>query len=746
MARPISYNGQPPGVGGPPPRLGMMNPNQPQPMYHPQQQQHLQHHQARPLPQQQHPYLPHQQQHRPVYSTPQHQHQQQYMPQHQHIQYQQQQHQHGAVASPRPQFIQRPPLMVAPTMPVPMPAPSSAQQQQRPLYNPSSNNIVVSSSAVSAAGGFVLRTPSLGAAPSISMAAQPANTNPNFRPVMMRPPGVFTAGPATVIASPGLARMPVAITSAMRPVFIAAGPPSIIKNPTRTKALLERPVPVIKIKQKTNTLLSNFWGDDIDISKDGRVIDRSSDDVKSPNGSEKKQRLPRQTGIVVGIDFGNTFTGVSYAHQGDGEMIDVVKPRHLNAYAKVPTVSLYKTNENKALVDWGSSALAAYKRSKADRVLIKDYKLLLFDQGARGRLENGLHLTDVLTQYLQSIHRHLMEEVNKSQVLAAESVPIHYCITVPQAWTLPTRELILRCYVEAGIILQTPALNMTVITEAEAAATYCREKCEEFESLKDGDIFMICDAGGLTTNVTVFRVDDGLGVRQFVRMSSSHAENCGSVMLDRRFRELILSRLSGLDMEAKPQRQKAFETLLEGFGEIKSQFDGNSREEVKHLSVPMGLDVKDLDPVPAWLEDEYMALSGQELCECVFDPVVEQVQNLIDAQSKVHPVCAGLFMVGGFGANKYLLHTLEVAAEKNRVLNSNNSRHSVTSNGMDSKRSSLANGMADLKLSNGDPNHQQSGPGTIKKVIMVQKAELAVARGAVIYGLKSASQHTKAFL
>ena len=62
----------------------------------------------------------------------------------------------------------------------------------------------------------------------------------------------------------------------------------------------------------------------MDVTKEGRVIDRSElDPLKSP--SERNQRLPRQTGIVVGIDFGNTFTGVSYAHQGDGEMIDVVK-------------------------------------------------------------------------------------------------------------------------------------------------------------------------------------------------------------------------------------------------------------------------------------------------------------------------------------------------------------------------------------------------------------------------------------
>ncbi|KAI8605288.1 hypothetical protein EDD21DRAFT_363987 [Dissophora ornata] len=434
---------------------------------------------------------------------------------------------------------------------------------------------------------------------------------------------------------------------------------------------------------------------------------------RAKSSSEWRKKTPKQPGIVVGIDFGNTFTGVSYAHQNDGEMIDIVKwPKHLNAYSKVPTVSLYKTNEDKSLVEWGSSALASYKRSRTDRVLIRNYKLELFDQGARGRLEHGLHLTDVFTQYIHSIHRYLIEEVNKTQVLSAASVPIHYCITVPQAWTLPTRELILRCYVEASVILQTPAPNMTVITEAEAAATYCREHCVEFESLKDGDVFMVCDAGGLTTHVTAFRVDDALGVRQFMRLSSSHAEDCGSIMLDSKFKELVLQRLAGLDLDAKPQRQKAFETLLEGFEEIKSQFDANSRDEVKHILVPMGLDVSELDPTPSWMEDEYMALSGQELCQVVFDPVVEKVQSLVSEQSKVHPSCACLFLVGGFGANKYLHRQLLQSA-----LDAEEARMADNSNG-----------------------------GVIQSVVMVQKAELAVARGAVIYGLKSAAQQNKAFL
>ncbi|KAF9175865.1 hypothetical protein BGX20_009985 [Mortierella sp. AD010] len=592
--------------------------------------------------------------------------------------------------------------------------PGSLPQQQHYIQQPGVNNIrpTIQPQLVSAHPGlpnasYILRTPTMAPtrlAQGTNMIL-PASATIVRPPITIRPQGnAVPIGPGTIISSPGLTRMP--LVGNMRPVYIAAGPPSIIKNPLRTKLLLERPVPRIVVRQKINTLLSDFWGEDTDVTKDGRIINITE---RMKNSAQSKAKTPKQTGIVVGIDFGNTFTAVSYAHQNDGEMIDVVKwPKHLNSYSKVPSVSLYKTNEGKSLVEWGSSALASYKRSKTDRVLIRDYKLQLFDLDARGRLEHGLHLTDVFIQYIRSVHLHLMEEVNKSQVLSATSVPIHYCITIPQSWTLPTRELILRCYVEAGVILQTPAPNMTVITEAEAAATYCREHCAEFESLKDSDVFMICDAGGLTTDVTSFRVDDSLGVRQFVRLSHSQDMDCGSVMLDRRFKEFILQRLSGLDVDAKPQRQKAFETLLEGFVDIKSQFDANAIDEVKHISVPMGLDVGELSPTPSWMEDEYMSLSGQDLCNIVFDPVIDKIQNLIQKQSKVHPECAALFLVGGFGANKYLHYKLSLSAE-------------------------------------GGPD-ARAGEGVIKKVLMVQKAELAVARGAVIYGLKSASRLSKAFL
>lgn len=406
-------------------------------------------------------------------------------------------------------------------------------------------------------------------------------------------------------------------------------------------------------------------------------------------------------------------------------------------------MNLYNSETDvRKLTEWGSSAVASYRRSKGDRTLISDYKLQFFDQGRRAVLKHGLFLTDVMTHYLRGLHEYLLEEINKAQVVAKSgTVSMHYSVTVPKSWSKPTHGLILRCYVDAGIIPQIRASNVVVISEAEAAAAYCREHCVETDSFEDGDLFMICDAGGRTTQVTVFRVDDSLGVRQFEYLSSSHAEDCGSTILDQKFKDFVLKRLSGLDLDARPQRQKALESLLDGFTEIKSLFDAGAKDEIKHLSVPMGLDIYELNPTPDWMDDDFMAISGQELCDKVFDPVIEWIVELILEQAQQHPrIFAGLFLVGGFGRNKYLFHKLKETFLLPRPPSTASPQHSgslYSQPPSNASRGNLASieEVPEMGIGMGGGIHA----GLIEQVIMVPRAELAVARGAVMYGLKSSA-------
>src|SRR5690348_16356776 len=135
-------------------------------------------------------------------------------------------------------------------------------------------------------------------------------------------------------------------------------------------------------------------------------------------------------------------------------LYSLFRPKHSSSYSKVPSVNLYEINQYILFIVWGTSALKSYKRSKSDKVLIDDFKLKLFSMDPRSKLEQGLRITDVFIAYIQSVYLHALEEISRSQVFPIDSVPIFYTITVPESWSLLTKEMILRCYTKAGAILQ----------------------------------------------------------------------------------------------------------------------------------------------------------------------------------------------------------------------------------------------------------------------------------------------------
>ena len=70
---------------------------------------------------------------------------------------------------------------------------------------------------------------------------------------------------------------------------------------------------------------------------------------------------------------------------------------------------------------------------------------------------------------------------------------ISFVITVPAIWKDSAKSLTRQAAVRAGI----PDRKLELITEPEAAALYCATICREVD-LRDGDRFVVCDAGGGT--------------------------------------------------------------------------------------------------------------------------------------------------------------------------------------------------------------------------------------------------------
>ena len=236
--------------------------------------------------------------------------------------------------------------------------------------------------------------------------------------------------------------------------------------------------------------------------------------------------------LVIGIDFGTTYTGVAYAHSLSGitdnltnrpqtqselseitEKVFVVKqwPGVEQFFEKTPTMLTYKQGK----VTWGGRAKAL-----DDGIKIQYFKLGL-QEGARehyrsntanesstsllgGFLDNhnwrhpdlaNRSAVDYVEDFLRELKEHVLKEELPRRMPREflQNEHISYAITVPAIWNDKARDLTKQAAKRAGI----PEDGLVIISEPEAAALYCAITCGGI-SFKPGDRFVVCDAGGGT--------------------------------------------------------------------------------------------------------------------------------------------------------------------------------------------------------------------------------------------------------
>jgi molecular chaperone DnaK (HSP70) len=229
--------------------------------------------------------------------------------------------------------------------------------------------------------------------------------------------------------------------------------------------------------------------------------------------------LESKSDLVIGIDFGTTFTGVAYSHSvqavpGDAsktaENVHVIKswPSPNSSYMdKIPSIIAYNTDPP----TWGGNVKAR------DVPQVAHFKLGLQpsarDHYLRGSSHNetsalaflesdlshpqlsGKKALDFAADYLTCVHTYVRDVLFPRQFGAAflRNQQLSYVITVPAIWKDSAKALTREAATRAGI----PNQNLELITEPEAAALYCATICNEVD-LVVGDRFLVCDAGGGT--------------------------------------------------------------------------------------------------------------------------------------------------------------------------------------------------------------------------------------------------------
>ncbi|RSL72501.1 hypothetical protein CEP51_011897 [Fusarium floridanum] len=391
---------------------------------------------------------------------------------------------------------------------------------------------------------------------------------------------------------------------------------------------------------------------------------------------------PIEDAIIIGIDFGTTFSGVAWAYSREPDVMEIVTSwdaefHHCSDVEKAPTQLWYDDNDDAA---WGYSI-------PADKDALKWFKLLLLkeddlpaDVAKSEQLANARRLQEgaktkpieIIACFLGKLWDHAIESMKRG--IGAELLSMskfHVVITLPAIWPPYAQKLMKQAASLSGILDARSCGDTTLrfVSEPEAAALATIKDLSKRSTIKPGDTIVICDAGGGTVDLISYVIESA---EPFTVQTGAL---CGGVFLDENFINLIKSKVpKGSWEQVSTAQEKRF--LNDGWEHgIKPQFANQDRLWLVDLP-----DACKDTPSRRAKRRRALELSSEEILS-VFEPIADKIVSLVRRQSdaiekKYHKQPKHIILVGGFGRSRYLFTRLqaEFKTTQSTVLQSQGSK------------------------------------------------------------------------
>jgi molecular chaperone DnaK (HSP70) len=186
--------------------------------------------------------------------------------------------------------------------------------------------------------------------------------------------------------------------------------------------------------------------------------------------------------------------------------------------------------------------------------------------------------------------------------------------------------------------------NVRTISEPEAAAIYCKRDMKDTLTLKVGDKFVVCDAGGGTVDIITFEVESIDG--EMVKLKEAVAGDghaCGSVFLNRRFKKWLIANY-------QDHRGWESDTLEDAMEHFEQDVKRNFRKcRDKNIVRVTGLS----DDPKKGIRRQKLSVQS-DVMQTFFEPVISTITALVCAQLKAAKGATAVLLVGGFGQSYYL--------------------------------------------------------------------------------------------
>ncbi|KAL5003365.1 hypothetical protein BDV10DRAFT_200311 [Aspergillus recurvatus] len=255
--------------------------------------------------------------------------------------------------------------------------------------------------------------------------------------------------------------------------------------------------------------------------------------------------------LVIGIDFGTTFSGVAWAtpEHFEADQINLISawPGTGREEGKAPTELLY--DDEKTMwgysIPGGADTVRGFKLLLLhDEDLTEDIKSSEFFLRARKMLrDTGKSPVGLVADYLRALWQHTIDTINKALGdFVVDGLRFHVVITVPAIWKAYARQSMQDAAKSAGILKKRKAGETTLSFVPEPEAAALATLCERGRRIKKGDVYVICDAGGGTVDLISYEIRDTnpIAMREAVE---GRGGLCGGLLIDEAFEAVCKRRL-----------------------------------------------------------------------------------------------------------------------------------------------------------------------------------------------------------
>ncbi|GES97296.1 hypothetical protein GLOIN_2v1884551 [Rhizophagus clarus] len=334
--------------------------------------------------------------------------------------------------------------------------------------------------------------------------------------------------------------------------------------------------------------------------------------------------------VVVGIDFGTTYSGFAYAHKGNPNDITVhIDWQEYTGRFKTPTVLSYDA-EYQNVQSWGFPALAKRpkRRKESERKPVELFKLHLGKMADKPSLPGGFDYRKAITDYFRELGKVIKKSI-------AEKWDINFftqtliVLTIPAEFDDKAMTIIRECVYNAELLKDRYSRNLKFTTEPEAAAVHCMRSLIEY-NLPIGASFMVVDCGGGTVDLTTRQLleEHRVGASAIKLVRDNHYGQLQFMVQE--FCRMVKMKFTG--------NQSEFETVELELDEmcpiLKQYCKGDYLRHNEDVEWSIKLRFNDV--------------------KAMFDPIIDKILRLIHKQLHTNYNCSALILVGGFSESKYL--------------------------------------------------------------------------------------------